>query len=92
MSPRLARLLKAFDERTGCPILLNTSFNMRDEPIVCSPTDAIWCFARTDIDVLFLEDFVIDRSGLGSWQELCSSITAKLKTPSLVSDRVYMMM
>jgi carbamoyltransferase len=92
MSPRLARLLKAFDERTGCPILLNTSFNMRDEPIVCSPTDAIWCFARTDIDVLFLEDFVIDRSGLGSWEELCSSITAKLKTPSLVSDRVYMMM
>jgi carbamoyltransferase len=44
------------------------------------------------IDVLFLEDFVIDRSGLGSWEELCSSITAKLKTPSLVSDRVYMMM
>jgi hypothetical protein len=35
---------------------------------------------------------VIDRSGLGSWEELCSSITAKLKTPSLVSDRVYMMM
>jgi len=92
MSPRLARLLKAFDERTGCPILLNTSFNMRDEPIVCSPTDAIWCFARTDIDVLFLEDFVIDRNGLGSWEGLRSSVTAKTKTPSLVSDRVYMMM
>jgi carbamoyltransferase len=92
VNSRLARLLKAFDERTGCPILLNTSFNMRDEPIVCSPSDAIWCFARTNIDVLFLEDFVIDRNGLGSWEELCSSVTAKTKTPSLVSDRIYTMM
>lgn len=93
VNSRLARLLKAFDERTGCPILLNTSFNMRDEPIVCSPSDAIWCFARTDIDVLFLEDFVIDRNGLGSWEELRSSFTAKTKTqPSLVSDRIYTMM
>jgi carbamoyltransferase len=92
VNSRLARLLKAFDERTGCPILLNTSFNMRDEPIVCSPSDAIWCFARTDIDALFLEDFVIDRNGLGSWEELRSSVTAKTKTPSLVSDRIYTMM
>lgn len=92
VNSRLARLLKAFDERTGCPILLNTSFNMRDEPIVCSPSDAIWCFARTDIDVLFLEDFVIDRNGLGSWDELRSSVAAKTKTPSLVSDRIYTMM
>ena len=92
VNSRLARLLKAFDERTGCPILLNTSFNMRDEPIVCSPSDAIWCFARTNIDVLFLEDFVIDRNGLGSWEELRSSTAAKTKTPSLVSDRIYTMM
>jgi len=92
VNSRLARLLKAFDERTGCPILLNTSFNMRDEPIVCSPSDAIWCFARTDIDVLFLEDFVIDRNGLGSWEELRSSFTAKTRTPSLISDRIYTMM
>lgn len=92
VNSRLARLLKAFDERTGCPILLNTSFNMRDEPIVCSPSDAIWCFARTNIDVLFLEDFVIDRNGLGSWEELRSTTAAKTKTPSLVSDRIYTMM
>ena len=92
VNSRLARLLKAFDERTGCPILLNTSFNMRDEPIVCSPSDAIWCFARTNIDVLFLEDFVIDRNGLGSWEELRGSTAAKTKTPSLVSDRIYTMM
>ena len=92
ISLRLPRLLKAFEERTGCPVLLNTSFNMRDEPIVCSPLDAIWCFARTDIDALFLEDFMIDRSGLGVWEELRTSQGAEVKMPPLVSDRIYTMM
>lgn len=70
-NPRFARLLKAFESRTGCPILLNTSFNIRDEPIVCSPVSAIICFIRAQIDTLVLEDFVIDRSGLSeAWPEL----------------------
>ena len=45
-------LLMAFHERTGCPALVNTSFNIRGEPIVCSPLEAFECFMKTDIDVL----------------------------------------
>jgi carbamoyltransferase len=48
------RLLKAFDEKTGCPVLVNTSFNVRGEPIVCTPEDAYRCFMRTDMDLLVL--------------------------------------
>ena len=59
--PRFARLLAEFHRRTGCPILLNTSFNVRGEPIVCTPLDAIRCFAKSRIDLLVLEDFVLDR-------------------------------
>ena len=65
-SPRFASLLNAFERRTGCPILLNTSFNLSDEPIVCSPLDAIVCFIRSELDLLVLEDFIIDRSALGT--------------------------
>ena len=53
------RLLEAFDRLTGCPVLVNTSFNVRGEPIVCTPEDAYRCFLATDMDVLVLEDFVI---------------------------------
>lgn len=56
---RFYRLLKAFERRTGCPVLVNTSFNVRGEPIVCSPADALRCFLSTDMDVLVLEDFVV---------------------------------
>jgi carbamoyltransferase len=65
-NPRFARLLEAFERLTGCPILLNTSFNMKDEPIVCTPADALICFWRSNIDMLVLEDFVIDRSSLAT--------------------------
>jgi len=58
-NPRFHRLLEAFDRLTGCPILVNTSFNVRGEPIVCTPDDAYRCFLATDMDVLVLEDFVI---------------------------------
>jgi carbamoyltransferase len=57
--PALHELLSAFHKRTGCPVLVNTSFNVRGEPIVCTPADAYRCFAATEIDVLVLEDFVI---------------------------------
>lgn len=56
---RLHSLLKAFAEMTGCPILLNTSFNVRNEPIVCTPEDAYDSFMRTDLDALFLGDNLI---------------------------------
>ncbi|MEZ5320891.1 MAG: carbamoyltransferase C-terminal domain-containing protein [Microthrixaceae bacterium] len=55
----LHRLLTAFDRRTGCPVLVNTSFNVRGEPIVESPEDAYRCFMTTDMDVLVLEDCVL---------------------------------
>jgi carbamoyltransferase len=51
-NPRFYRLLKAFHGRTGCPVLVNTSFNVRGEPIVCSPEDAFRCFMGTEIEVL----------------------------------------
>jgi carbamoyltransferase len=62
--PRFKRLLEAFNDRTGCPILLNTSFNLSDEPIVCSPADALMSFARSELDALVLGDFIIERSAL----------------------------
>jgi carbamoyltransferase len=63
-NPRFAALLEEFNRRTGCPILLNTSFNMRGEPIVCTALDALLCFVRCQIDVLVIEDFVLERAGL----------------------------
>ena len=51
-NPRYQALLSAFKDRTGCPVLVNTSFNIKDEPIVCTPEDAFHCFMGTDIEVL----------------------------------------
>jgi carbamoyltransferase len=56
---RLYRLMKAFESRTGCPVLINTSFNVRGEPIVQSPEDAWHCFMNTEMDVLVLENCVL---------------------------------
>jgi carbamoyltransferase len=60
-NPRFYRLLEAFDRRTGCPVLVNTSFNVRGEPIVCAPEDAYRCFVATGMDVLVMEDIVISK-------------------------------
>jgi carbamoyltransferase len=60
-SEKFFALLMAFERLTGCPILLNTSFNIKGEPIVCTPEDALRCFITTDIDCLVLEDLIIDR-------------------------------
>ena len=57
--PLLHRLMNAFYEKTGCPVLINTSFNVRSEPIVCTPQDAYRCFMATDLDVLVLGRHVI---------------------------------
>ena len=56
---RFYRLMKRFEEKTGCPVIINTSFNVRSEPIVCSPEHAYRCFMATNMDVLVLEDFVL---------------------------------
>jgi carbamoyltransferase len=60
-SPRFHKLLEAFHALTGCPLLVNTSFNIRGEPIVCTPEDALRCFDATDIDALVLEDCVLHK-------------------------------
>jgi carbamoyltransferase len=68
-NPRLHRLLQEFKKLTGCPVLVNTSFNVRSEPIVCTPEDAYVCFMRTGIDVLVLDDFVLLKREQPPWQE-----------------------
>ena len=54
-------LLKEFESLTGCPVIINTSFNVRGEPIVCRPEEAYRCFLATDMDVLVLEDCVLHK-------------------------------
>jgi carbamoyltransferase len=58
-NPRYHRLLQEFERTTGCAVLVNTSFNVRGEPIVCSPQDAYRCFMRTEMDVLVLENCIL---------------------------------
>lgn len=61
-NPRFHRLLTAFKAATGCPVLVNTSFNVRGEPIVCTPEDAFRCFMGTEIDMLVAETSVLEKS------------------------------
>ncbi|MEY2502640.1 MAG: carbamoyltransferase [Verrucomicrobiota bacterium] len=63
-NPRFYNLLEAFERRTGCPVLVNTSFNVRGEPPVCTPEDAYRCFLRTDMDYLVLGDFLIEKTAI----------------------------
>lgn len=58
-NPYFYSILREFDQKTGCPVLINTSFNVRGEPIVCSPEDAFNCFMNTKMDVLVLEDVML---------------------------------
>jgi len=58
-NPKFHQLLKKFEEKTGCSVLINTSFNVRGEPIVCSPEDSYKCFMRTEMDVLAIENFIL---------------------------------
>ena len=68
-------LISEFARLTGCPVVVNTSFNVRGEPIVCSPEDAYKCFMRTEMDMLVLEDFVLEKEEQNefvddlAWQE-----------------------
>ncbi|MEX2496660.1 MAG: carbamoyltransferase [Woeseia sp.] len=68
-NPRYYRLLKEFERRTGCGVLVNTSFNVRGEPIVCTPEDAYRCFMRTEMDFLVLENCILDKQEQPQWRE-----------------------
>ncbi|MBN1356348.1 carbamoyltransferase [bacterium] len=61
-NPFYYRLLKAFEQKTGCGVIINTSFNVRGEPIVCTPEDAYICFMRTEMDYLIMGDCILDKS------------------------------
>ena len=87
-NPRFAALLEEFYRRTDCPIILNTSFNLRGEPIVCTPIDAVLCFTASQIDLLVLEDFVLDRSGIPAFWEV-TSLRVKGDATQIVEHSVY---
>jgi len=61
-NPAYHKLIKAFETKTGCGVIVNTSFNVRGEPIVCTPEDAYRCFMRTEMDVLVLENCVLEKA------------------------------
>lgn len=67
--PRFYKLLSAFKAKTGCPVLVNTSFNVRGEPIVCTPSDAYACFMRTDMDALVIGNVVMLKEEQPKWKE-----------------------
>ncbi|MEM6831115.1 MAG: carbamoyltransferase C-terminal domain-containing protein, partial [Bacteroidota bacterium] len=69
-NPRYYGLIRAFEEQTGCPVLVNTSFNVRGEPIVCRPEEAYRCFMKTNMDVLVLGDFVFLKTQQPAWPDL----------------------
>lgn len=62
-------MIKAFYEKTGCPLIINTSFNVRGEPIVCTPEDAYKCFMRTNMDYLVLGSFLLNKKEQPEWVE-----------------------
>jgi carbamoyltransferase len=81
-APRFAALLAAFARRTGCPLLVNTSFNVAGEPIVCTPVDALLSFGLSGVDVLVLEDFLLDRRDLpAAWAELIPAFGERRRSP-----------
>ena len=67
-NPRYYKVLKAFEEHTGCGVLVNTSFNVRGEPIVCTPEDAYRCFMRTEMDFLVVENFILAKADQPEWE------------------------
>jgi carbamoyltransferase len=68
-NPRYHKLMKRFHEKTGCPLIVNTSFNVRGEPIVCTPEDAYRCFMRTQMDYVVMENCLLDKQEQPAWHE-----------------------
>ena len=73
-NPRFHQMLTKFNDKYGCPVIVNTSFNVRGEPIVCTPTDAYLCFMRTEMDYLIIGNYLLDKTeqkplvGDSDWQ------------------------
>jgi carbamoyltransferase len=67
-NPRYYKLIEQFDRITGCPVIVNTSFNVRGEPIVCTPQDAYRCFMRTEMDYLVIEGYLMAKSQQPHWE------------------------
>ena len=68
-NPRYYDLIKAFEAQTGYGVIINTSFNVRGEPIVCTPEDAYRCFMRTEMDYLVLESFLLEKKAQPAWND-----------------------
>jgi carbamoyltransferase len=68
-NPRFWELVSAFKSRTGCGVIVNTSFNVRGEPIVCTPDEAYRCFMRTELDFLVLGDYLLEKNDQPSVEE-----------------------
>jgi carbamoyltransferase len=68
-------MIQCFEQKHGCPVIINTSFNVRGEPIVCTPEDAYKCFMRTNMDYLVMGSFLLDKTeqksveGDDSWKD-----------------------
>jgi len=68
-NPKYWQLINAFKEKTGCGLVVNTSFNVRGEPIVCTPEDAYQCFMRTEMDFLVIGNYLFAKADQPAWQE-----------------------
>jgi len=68
-NPRFHRLLREFKKKTGYGVMVNTSFNVRGEPIVCTPEDSYRCFMRTEMDFLVIGDYLFDKKRQPKWHE-----------------------
>ena len=67
--PQLHKLMDAVQAATGCPVLINTSFNVRGEPIVCTPDDAYRCFMRTEMDYLVVDNLLLAKTDQPAWDK-----------------------
>lgn len=68
-NPKYHKLISAFKKRTGCGVIVNTSFNVRGEPIVCTPDDAYKCFMRTEMDYLVMGNYIFEKNEQPKWRE-----------------------
>ena len=67
--PDYHAIISEFEKQTGCAVIVNTSFNVRGEPIICTPQDAYRCFMRTEMDTLVIEDFILFKKEQPPWKE-----------------------
>ena len=67
--PDYYRVISEFEKLTGCSVIVNTSFNVRGEPIICTPEDAYRCFMRTEMDILVMEDCILFKKEQPVWEE-----------------------